>query len=297
VSTPARSSRASPGAGTPPDALGLLRNDVLLEWYRYPPGPPVVLPSHAHQEYQLNLNLEVPGGVHYRGAYHVVPPGTLSIIMPGEAHTPRDPDGRVRDSNHLTLYVHPNALRDAAGALDERRVGEPAFRELLVDNTALIQRFVRLHARLAAPFSTLDQDVRLLDMLTNLVARYSGVRASSRSMPTAHRAVRIARDYLHENLTASISLAELAQVSGLSPYRLTRLFSASIGIPPHSYQIQLRIELAKRRLLAGGSVSDIGYDVGFFDLSHFTRHFRRYVGVAPGVYARGAQRDRRSPRG
>ncbi len=28
-----------------------------MEWYRYPPGPPVVLPSHTHDEYQLNQPL------------------------------------------------------------------------------------------------------------------------------------------------------------------------------------------------------------------------------------------------
>ena len=64
--------------------------------------------------------------------------------------------------------------------------------------------------------------------------------------------------------------------------------TASVGAPPQSYQIQLRVERAKRLLLAGGSVSDAAHTAGFFDLSHFTRHFRRHVGVPPGVYARRA---------
>ncbi|PZF79138.1 helix-turn-helix transcriptional regulator, partial [Jiangella anatolica] len=95
-----------------------------------------------------------------------------------------------------------------------------------------------------------------------------------------------AREYLHEHRAATVTLADLARVSELSPYHLTRLFTADVGMPPHAYQLQLRIEHAKRLLLAGRPVSDAGHEAGFFDLSHFTRHFKRFVGVPPGAYAR-----------
>jgi AraC-like DNA-binding protein len=278
------------------EATGLMRDDLLLERYRYPPGPPVVLPRHSHEEYQLNLNLDLPGGVHYRGAYHVVPARRLAVIMPGEAHTPRDPGDRDQASAHLVLYVSEAAVRAAAAALSTGRAGRtglPYFPDLIVDDVGVIAQFARLHAALSRPSSTLDQDVRLLTVLTELVERYAGVAAGG-AMPPAHRAVRRAREYLHDNRRANVSLAELSQASELSPYRLTRLFSAALGMPPHSYQIQLRIEHAKRLLLAGRPVSETGYEAGFFDLSHFTRHFRRHVGVAPGAYARLAKPEART---
>jgi len=172
--------------------------------------------------------------------------------------------------------------------------GLPFFRALVVDDSELIWRFARLHAVLSGPSSALDQDVRLLTLLTDLVERHGGVTAT-RSLPKAHRAIRCAQDYLHDCLAVNVSLVQLSRISGLSPYHLTRSFTASVGMPPHAYQIQLRIERAKRLLLAGRSVTDAGLEVGFFDLSHFTRHFRRYIGVPPGAYARRARSDRRSP--
>jgi AraC-like DNA-binding protein len=269
------------------EALGALRGDVLLEWYRYPPGPPVVLPRHAHEEYQLNLSFNEPGGIRYRGAYHVVPAGQLSVVMPGEIHEPRDPSERTTVSTHLTLYVQPSAFAAAARELAPSWRGLPTFGELALADPVVVKRFAAAHAALAAS-AGLPADVLLLELLAELVRRQAGVRLSGRDAQ-AHKAVQLAREYLHANRSEQVSLADLSAVSGLSPYRLTRLFRAALGVPPHSYQIQLRVEHAKRLLLSGHSVSAAGHEAGFYDLSHFTRHFRRHVGVPPGKYATGAR--------
>ena len=264
-----------------------------MEWYRYPPGPPVVLPSHTHDEYQLNLNPDLPGGYRYRGALHVVPAGSITVIMPGEADSPRDCGAREDTSSHLTLYIRPGTLGEAAGAMagsGGRSARQPRllfFHELIINDPGLARRFTRLHAKTRRPSSPLEWDVSLLALLTRLAERHAGIPAVPG--PQAHRAVQAARDYLHGNPAANVSLAELAGVAELSPYRLTRLFTASVGVPPHSYQIQLRVDRAKRLLLDGWAVSDAGHEAGFFDQSHFTRHFRRYVGVPPGRYARAAR--------
>jgi AraC-like DNA-binding protein len=265
-------------------AAGWLGHDVLLEWYRYPPGPAVALPTHAHPEYQFNLNLGAPAGVRYRGAHHVMPAETLGVLMPDEPHTPVDPDARDAVSTHLTLYLCPEVVGDAARQLTGRS-GLPTFRAPVIADAELVGRFARLHVSLAGPSSPLDQDVRLLALLTDLVERHAGGRPARPPSAAAHRGVRRARDYLHDNLAANVSLADLARVAGVSPYYLTRLFTAGLGMPPHAYQVQLRIARAKRLLLAGTPVSDAAHEAGFFDLSHFTRHFKRHVGIAPGAYA------------
>jgi AraC-like DNA-binding protein len=270
------------------EAIGVLRDDVLLEWYRYPPGPPVVLPSHAHEEYQLNLSFNEPGGIRYRGAYHVVPAGQLSVVMPGETHEPRDPGARSAVSTHLTLYVRPSAFVNAARELSPSWRGLPAFGEVALSDPTVVRQFAATHAALGGSSTVLSRDVQLLSLLADLVRRHAGVPRAGRDVQ-AHKAVRRARDYLHDNRSEPVSLADLSAVSGLSPYRLSRLFRAATGMPPHSYQIQLRVEHAKRLLLSGWSVSAAGHAAGFYDLSHFTRHFRRHVGVPPGKYAAGAR--------
>ncbi|MBA3415782.1 MAG: helix-turn-helix transcriptional regulator, partial [Chloroflexia bacterium] len=72
-----------------------------------------------------------------------------------------------------------------------------------------------------------------------------------------------------------------------SPDYLCRSFTAAVGMPPHRYQIQRRVELAKRLLVTGASISQASRATGFADQSHLGRHFRRLSGVSPGRYRAG----------
>ena len=61
------------------DVRARIYDDVVLEWYRYPPGPAGTVPSHSHEEYQLCLCFGSASRYRYRGGSIVVPPGTLSV--------------------------------------------------------------------------------------------------------------------------------------------------------------------------------------------------------------------------
>jgi AraC-like DNA-binding protein len=65
---------------------------------------------------------------------------------------------------------------------------------------------------------------------------------------------------------------------------LNRRFGAAMGLPPHRYHLQLRIDAAKRKLAAGESIVQVAIDLGFSDQSHFTRLFSRVVGATPAQY-------------
>ncbi|NJP21065.1 MAG: helix-turn-helix transcriptional regulator [Hydrococcus sp. CRU_1_1] len=60
------------------------------------------------------------------------------------------------------------------------------------------------------------------------------------------------------------------------------MFKQSTGLSPHRYVIQHRIERAKELLHCQElSISDISTQLGFADHSHFTRYFKRIIGVTP----------------
>ncbi len=94
-------------------------------------------------------------------------------------------------------------------------------------------------------------------------------------------------DFMRANLTETLRLSELAAISGLSPSHFGRAFKGSTGLPPHRWQLNMRIEQARALLAdAGASLADIACATGFADQSHFTRVFSRIVGVSPGAWRR-----------
>ena len=68
----------------------------------------------------------------------------------------------------------------------------------------------------------------------------------------------------------------------MSPHYFCELFKASTGLPPYKYIVRCRIERAKQYLRDPKiSLAHAGEAAGFADQSHFTKVFRRMVGVTP----------------
>lgn len=107
--------------------------------------------------------------------------------------------------------------------------------------------------------------------------------AIRRGMPN-YRLKRVL-DYIGDNLTQDLGLAELACVAGMSPHYFAHLFKVSTGYAPHRYVLLQRIERAKEILRdPRRSVFDAGLDTGFKNASHFARVFRTFVGSAPSRF-------------
>lgn len=100
-------------------------------------------------------------------------------------------------------------------------------------------------------------------------------------------------DFIEANLDRNISLAELAVIVQLSQYHFARLFKEAIGIPPHQYLIQCRIERAKHLISMGNlSFATIAQIVGFASQGHLNYHFKRLVGVTPKVFLQAVRAER-----
>ena len=99
-------------------------------------------------------------------------------------------------------------------------------------------------------------------------------------------AVERARRHLQERFTDCVSLQELARIAGMSRFHLVREFTREVGIPPHAYQVHVRVEHARRLIRRGTSPAEAALLSGFSDQSHLNRHFRHIWGITAGAYAR-----------
>jgi AraC family transcriptional regulator len=93
--------------------------------------------------------------------------------------------------------------------------------------------------------------------------------------------------FVHDNLSRSIRLSELASLAGLSESQFGRAFKVSTGMTPHKWHLAARIEYAKRMLTnREKSLVDIALEAGFSEQSHFTRAFTAANGISPNAWRR-----------
>jgi AraC-like DNA-binding protein len=97
-----------------------------------------------------------------------------------------------------------------------------------------------------------------------------------------------ARAFIEAHFDEPVTLAQLAELSALSVSRFATAFRQQFGSSPYRYLCGLRIQRAQALLLAGVPGSVVAAEVGFFDQSHFARHFKRFCGMTPSMYLKRA---------
>lgn len=103
----------------------------------------------------------------------------------------------------------------------------------------------------------------------------------------ADRRLRRVLAYIHDNLAADMTLDALASEAAMSRYHFARAFAKAVGRSPLQYVIGQRMELARTMLRTRRApLAEIALHVGYEDVSRFSRHFRRHVGMTPGAFRR-----------
>ena len=100
-----------------------------------------------------------------------------------------------------------------------------------------------------------------------------------------HARLRRALDHISANLDKKITLAQLAQVAGVSLFHFARTFTRAMGVSPSRYVSRLRLESAMTEIVAGRlPLAQIAFNARFSSQASFTRAFRRATGTTPGEY-------------
>ena len=96
-------------------------------------------------------------------------------------------------------------------------------------------------------------------------------------------------DYLSLNYHESITLDKLEKRFKLNKFYLQKCFKKKVGLSPSEYLTAVRIENSKQLFYTDTPLVNIALESGFYDQSHFTHCFVKYVGVTPGVYKRNVK--------
>ena len=236
-----------------------------------------------HWHDSLTVALVAQGCMRIRvdGSSQLVAPGSVILLDPGRVH-----DGESHDAtsgwDYRVFYLDMQVIENTSTDLKlDHRVSD-AWRRSLIQDQVAWGRLLQLHTAISSSQSLLERSSILFHGLADLLTRAVAPCTPAPRLPTTSPGLDRAREYLHANWQEPVSLDRVAAVAGLSRFYFLNSFRKRFGLPPHAYQLQLRIHRAKEMMFQGMPAAEVALKTGFHDQAHLSHTMRRFAGVAPG---------------
>ncbi len=234
--------------------------------------------SHIHKTFSIGAIDQ--GEVIYRveGETAKLRPGSLALINPDTIHSCNPAEYGKR--SYYVLYLDTEWCLQVQQSLWQLEAFHPVDTILLKDGP-LYRQFVDTMKSLMGEGDLLEKEQWLVDCVERIFLRTCRPAAAQPEPPVR---MELLKRQLEGNLNQDLSMREMALQLDANPYTLLRQFRAATGITPHAYWLNCRIELAKMLLQKGMDVSQVALECGFYDQSHFHRHFKAITAVTPKEY-------------
>jgi AraC-like DNA-binding protein len=239
---------------------------------------------HTHPVWELYLQVHGLSRWTAAGRRYTLAPGHLFAVAPGVVHHMAEESA----ANHHFYFagIDTALVFGRHPALAHRwRDLPPALHR--ADAQPLAGPFAQLARELTAKRPYREEGLALA--ADRLVLEASRLLAPGAAAPelAVHPAIGQVRTLLHRDYARGWTLAELADRAGLAPTYLAGLFVREVGMPPHRYLNERRVERARQLLRTSDlSITAIGIEVGFGSGQHLARVFRQVSGCTPREYRR-----------
>lgn len=254
--------------------LSLLRADFTT--HEYPP--------HTHDALVVAVTEQGGSIVKSRGEVTEARASTLFVFNPAEPHAGWM--GWSERWQYRSLYLTRVALDRVARELGVEAV--PYFTRNLFGDSDLIDGFLAMHRAIEQGRDVFRERELLVETFGRLFQRHGSGSGRIEPRPRDRALLDKVTDRMRADYASDLRLEELAADVGLTTFQLIGLFRRTVGLTPHAYLTQVRLGMACRRLRHSRAIAAVATDVGFYDQSALTRHFKRCYGITPLQFARAA---------
>jgi AraC-like DNA-binding protein len=240
--------------------------------------------THAHREGHLIFHLGgAPATLSVSGTFQQVNESWGMAINPWQPHS-FNPCPNSDPSIFLVAYLKEQPSQRAAGS-DPLGFGANPIRFGSVLRSIA---FGLADALVAGPnYRAIERGLSDLFEASLDASWESSLRTGTPGRRPASVDFRIRKSLrlLNDNLTQNVALDDVARDAGLSRPHFFKLFRDNTGVTPALYANTMRVERALCGLTGStASVTEIGHELGFASLSHFTHFFAAHVGIPPMQY-------------
>jgi AraC-like DNA-binding protein len=90
--------------------------------------------------------------------------------------------------------------------------------------------------------------------------------------------------FIEKHICNKFCLNELAERTNINKFGFAKKFKSSTGMTPMNYILMKKIFSSKKLITSNSELTDIAYQYNFTDLAHFSKTFKRFIGVSPKKY-------------
>ena len=232
----------------------------------------VDFPVHYHETYCISLvksgieRLEVAGITHFAGA------GDITITHPNEVHAQPLFDGDIQ-SGFDTIYITSDLVKFFTKS----------------QNDVFLPRKIhdlKLSIQLLELVNCMNGNCINDQVLSNFLMplhSYSMETKSEHKLDSKPWIDSI-KAFVDHHLTQKISLDEMAAVANLNKYTFNKHFKSATGMSPINYVLMQKVFRAKKFISSESCLTSLAYQFDFTDMAHFSKTFKRYVGISPKKY-------------
>lgn len=212
----------------------------------------------------------------YRERNYMLGQGDTILIPAGEIHSYSTPSNS--DSTVWFHYIDTVEALNASGHL------------LLPELETILSSKNHTQAFSEPLFESIEQPLKPCNYrqwLKNLVESVSDLNKEKLILAeTEIHSLIGAKQYIQEHLEEPFCLEAISARFGINKYQLSRQFKPVFGVTLFQHIHASRMVLAKKLLTQQHTITDVALNLGYSDQSHFTRFFKRFMGISPKKWVR-----------
>lgn len=231
-------------------------------------------PKHFHETFCISLIRNGIEKIQFEDHFLYSQPGTISITNPFELHSNPvvDKDCSLSfDTLYLPKEIVTHYLNNQQINFENRQIQDMRLNLLFIEVLEDLKNKKGVGETLMKSFSE-----KLYSFSHPIENAYSSFYQSDYLKELI--------DYIEVNIEEKFYLDTLATMACENKYGFSRKFKAITGMTPMHYISMKKIFSAKGKITKEGDITSLAYEYNFTDLAHFSKVFKRFVGISPKQY-------------
>jgi AraC-like DNA-binding protein len=231
-------------------------------------------PKHFHETFCISLIHKGVEQIDFENQSLLTEAGSISITNPYEIHS----NPVIKDSSYLTfdtIYIPSELMKEVLNGKSIKFVNRQ------IKNKKVNQLFLELKNALDTKNDkiiefTLSQFVNVLKFYSKENEKeYSGLNFNSFSKIS---------NYIEKHIYDKFELNELSKIANINKFGFAKKFKTVTGMTPMNYILMRKIFSSKKAISSNSELTEIAYQYNFTDIAHFSKTFKRFIGISPKQY-------------